>query len=361
MSVDLVPRLGGAQTWKDTEHLECVSVVPDGPDVMSFSFRAPSGAWFDFRPGQFLTLELPVSGGPVNRTYTISSSPSRPLAITLTVKASGSSVGTRWMIDHLRPGMRIKALGPGGIFVPDVPADRKLLLISAGSGVTPMMSITTYRFDLGGEPDICFVQCAKRPSQLVFRRQLEAMARRVASIKVHYVVNEDDPYDAWTGYRGTFNQLMLGLMAPDYLEREIYCCGPETFMQAVRDMLIGFGFEMEHYHQEAFSAPPVLKAADAPVLDDVVPSADAASEVVFAISGKAVACSETDTVLAVSRLAGLNIPSGCNFGVCGTCKTKKLSGDVHMVHNGGISEADIEAGYILACCSLPLGRVEIEA
>ena len=132
-------------------------------------------------------------------------------------------------------------------------------------------------------------------------------------------------------------------------------------MQAVRDMLIGFGFDMDHYHQEAFSAPPVLKESDAPVLDDVVPSAEATSELVFSISGKSVTCSETDTVLAVSRLAGLNIPSGCNFGVCGTCKTKKLSGDVHMVHNGGISEADIEAGYILACCSLPMGRVEIEA
>ena len=361
MSVGLIPRLGGARTWKDSEQLECVSVVPDGPDVLSFSFRAPSGAWFDFQPGQFLTLELPIPGGPVHRTYTISSSPSRPLTVTLTVKASGDSIGTRWMIDNLHPGMRIKALGPGGIFVPDIPANRKLLLISAGSGVTPMLSITTYRFDLGGEPDICFVQCAKRPSQLIFRRQLEAMARRMPSIKLHYVVTQDDPYDAWTGYRGTFNQLMLGLMAPDYLERSIFCCGPEPFMQAVRDMLIGFGFDMEHYHQEAFSAPPVLKAADAPVLDDVVPSADAHSEVVFAISGMTVACSEADTVLAVSRQAGLNIPSGCSFGVCGTCKTKKLSGDVHMVHNGGISEADIEAGYILACCSLPLGRVEIEA
>ena len=87
------------------------------------------------------------------------------------------------MLDNLRPGMRMKALGPGGIFVPDVPADQKLLLISAGSGVTPMMSIATYRYDLGGDPDICFVQCAKRPSELVFRRSLEHMASRVPTIR----------------------------------------------------------------------------------------------------------------------------------------------------------------------------------
>lgn len=361
MAADLMPRFAGARPWADDEPLECVSVVPDGPGIVSFSFRAPSGAWFDYRPGQFLTLELPVPGGPVHRTYTISSSPSRPLSITLTVKAKQASVGTRWMLDSLRPGMRLKATGPGGIFVPDVPADRKLLLISAGSGVTPMMAMTTYRYDLGGDPDICFVQCAKRPSELVFRRQLESMASRVPTINLHYVVAGDDPHGAWTGYRGAFNQLMLGLMAPDYLEREVYCCGPESFMQSVRDMLIGFGYDMEHYHQEAFTAPPVLTLADAPVLDDVVPSAEAASEVVFSVSGASVPCTETDTVLAVSRTAGLNIPSGCNFGVCGTCKTKKLSGEVHMVHNGGISDADIAAGYILACCSHPLGRVEIEA
>ena len=361
MTLDLMPPLGGARAWKDDEPLECVSVVPDGPDIVSFSFRAPSGAWFEYRPGQFLTLELPVQGGPVHRTYTISSSPSRPLSISLTVKASGGSVGTRWMLENLRPGMRVKAIGPGGIFVPDVPADRKLLLLSAGSGVTPMMAMTTYRYDLGGDPDICFVQCAKRPSELVFRRSLEHMASRVPTINLHYVVGEDDPYGAWTGYRGSFNQLMLGLMAPDYLEREVYCCGPEPFMQAVRDMLIGFGYDMDHYHQEAFTGPPVLTPADAPVLDDVVPNAETASEVVFTLSGRSVPCTEADTVLAVSRTAGLNIPSGCNFGVCGTCKTRKLSGEVHMVHNGGISEDDIAAGYILACCSRPLGRVEIDA
>jgi ferredoxin len=117
---------------------------------------------------------------------------------------------------------------------------------------------------------------------------------------------------------------------------------------------------MTHYHQETFTAP-VLTQADAPVLDDVTPSAQAASEVFFARSGAAVACSEADTILAVSRAAGLNIPSGCTFGVCGACKTRKISGEVHMVHNGGISEDDIAAGYILACCSHPMGRVEIDA
>ena len=70
---------------------------------------------------------------------------------------------------------------------------------------------------------------------------------------------------------------------------------------------------------------------------------------------------ETETLLGAARAAGLAIPSGCTFGVCGTCKIKKTSGQVHMVHNGGITDEDIEDGYILACCSNPIGKVAVEA
>ena len=74
-------------TWTDAEPLECCAVVPEAPDVATVSFVAPGGGWFRFLPGQFITLELPVPGGPIWRTYTISSSPSRPLTLGITVKA----------------------------------------------------------------------------------------------------------------------------------------------------------------------------------------------------------------------------------------------------------------------------------
>jgi ferredoxin len=115
---------------------------------------------------------------------------------------------------------------------------------------------------------------------------------------------------------------------------------------------------MARYHQESFGAA-VRTEAEAPVIHDVVPIEGSAAEVVFARSGVTAPCAETDTVLAVAKRSGLNIPSGCNFGLCGTCKVQKLSGDVHMVHNGGISEDDIAAGFILACCSHPMGQVEL--
>lgn len=351
--------LSRTAAWKDSEPLECVMVVPEAPNVATFAFRAPSGAWFDYLPGQFLTLELPVPGGSVWRTYTISSSPSRPLSISVTVKAQPGSVAGRWMLDNLKPGMKIKAVGPAGIFSTLNHPAPKHLFISAGSGITPVMSMAMYLWDLGAAPDVVLINCARRPSEIIFRERLEHMACRVPGLKLRFVVKEPDPYRVWTGYEGAFNQLMLGLMAPDYLEREVFCCGPESFMQSVRDMLNALGFDMARYHQESFQAP-VATEADAPVIEDVVPDAATEAEITFESSGVTMACAQTDTVLLVARAAGLNIPSGCTFGLCGTCKIKKTAGEVHMVHNGGISDEDIAEGYILACCSNPIGRVAVE-
>ncbi len=345
--------------WNDSEPLECVMVIPEAPDVKTFSFRPPSGATFLFRAGQFLTLELPVPGGPIHRTFTISSSPTSNAYVTLTVKAQADSVGVRWMFEHLKPGVRLNVRGPGGVFHLPRQPDGKYLFISAGAGVTPMMSMASFLFERGEDPDISFVTCAKRPSEILFRKRLEYMASRVQGLRLHFVVEREEPYEVWTGYRGFFNQLMLGLMTPDYLERDVYCCGPEGFMQSVRDMLNALGYDMSRYHQETFQAP-VLRVEDIEVPDDVVPQETAKAEIVFTGSEITAECAETDTILAVAKSSGLNIPSGCNIGVCGTCKVKTRSGQVHMVHNGGISEEDVEAGFVLACCSRAIGRVEVE-
>ncbi|PRD45347.1 hybrid-cluster NAD(P)-dependent oxidoreductase [Phyllobacterium phragmitis] len=344
--------------WSDTEELECVSFLPEAPNVMTFCFQSPSGALFSFDPGQFLTWELPVPGGPIYRTYTISSAPSRPISLTITVKAQADSVGTRWMLDNLRPGTRLRAIGPGGRFSFMHHPAEKYLFISAGSGITPMMSMTTYLYDSGRDPDIIFVNCARRPSEIIFRERLEHMASRVTGIDLKWVVGETDSYKPWTGYRGIFNQLMLGLMAQDYLEREVFCCGPEPFMQAVREALASLGYDMERYHQESFHAP-LSETEDVP--ESLVPDQENKAEIEFTLSGVSTSCSETDTILAAARAAGLAMPSGCTMGLCGTCRILKTEGQVHMVHNGGITDEDIADGYILACCSNPIGRVKVDA
>lgn len=352
-----------AAHWTDDELLECVSVLPEAPNVATICFQSPSGRKFDFEAGQFITLEVPVPGGPLHRTYTISSSPSRPVSITITIKAQPDSIGTRWLIDNLQPGMTLKAIGPNGLFTAKQYPAKKYLFISAGSGVTPMMSMVTDMYDTGRSSDIVFVNCAKRPSEIIFKDRLEHMACRMAGLHLKWVVEEPDIYKPWTGYEGHFNQLILGLVAPDYLEREVFCCGPEPFMQAVREALSYLGFDMDHYHQESFQppegvAPGLVETADD--LDDDFPSEDVMAQLTFDISGITVDIPETETILSAARNAGIAIPSGCTFGVCGTCKIQKTSGDVNMVHNGGINEDEIAEGYILACCSYPKGEISVD-
>ena len=150
-------------------------------------------------------------------------------------------MGTRWILDHLTPGMRLRASGPAGIFTLPRAERKKYLFISAGSGITPSLAMTTYLYDRGTDIDVTFVHCAQRPQDIIAWQRLEQMASRVPSIRLVFIVEQDDPYRVWTGLRGRLNQLMIGLMAGDYLEREVYCCGPEPFMDAVREMLIALG------------------------------------------------------------------------------------------------------------------------
>lgn len=351
-----------SEFWTDDEPLECVHVLHEMANVVTVCFQAPSGRSFKFDAGQFITLEIPAPKGTVYRTYTISSSPSRPMSITITAKAQADSIGTRWMIDHLKPGMQLKAMGPSGVFTHSNHPAQKYLFISAGSGITPMMSMTTDMYDKGRAMDVVFVNCALRPSEIIFKDRLEHMASRMEGIDIKWVVEERDPFRPWTGYQGRFNQLILGLVAPDYLEREVFCCGPEPFMLAVREALSILGYDMDRYHQESFHAPegPVNEALYDASEDDSLIQDNLKAEVTFDLSGKTVISSETETILTAARDADVAIPTGCTFGVCGTCKIKKIKGDVQMAHSGGIMDDEIDEGYILACCSYPKGDVVLD-
>lgn len=341
------------------QKLECSMILQDAHDVKTFCFQTSDQSWFRYLPGQFITLELNMGGKQVHGTYTLSSSPSRPMSISVTVKAAANGNVSKWLHENMKVGDTVKAYGPAGLFSFHNHMAEKYLFLSGGVGVTPLMSMTRWLFDSGKYTDISFIQCCRTPSDLLFKNELESMSARVPQLNLSYVCEEADEYGSWTGYRGRINQLMLELISSDYMEREIFCCGPEPFMQAVRDILIAAGYDMDRYHEESFTAP-VASEEEALERDDVVIDDAATATVNFAKSNKQISCKESDSVLDAAKEAGLHIPNACQFGVCGTCKVKKTSGDVHMVHNGGINDADVADGYILACCSNPLGAVEIE-
>lgn len=335
------------------QELVCTMVVDETHNVKSYTFKADNGSWFKFRPGQFITLSLPTADGPVLRTYTISSTPSRPFSISVTVKLQAESTGTRWLFDNVRPGTSLKAYGPAGEFSFFNQPASKYLFISAGSGITPMLSMSRWMFDYGNDMDVNFISCVQTPADILFREELENIARRCPNFRLSWVCDEDQS-NTWTGYRGRFNRLLLGLTAPDYMERDVYCCGPAPFMKAVREALDASGFDMNRYFEESFGAPEPASQ------QDQFPSGDELVEVSFSQSDKQRQCSQRETLLEACKAADIAIPSACGFGVCGTCKVKVLSGETHMVHSGGISEDDIRAGYVLACCTHPLSNTAIE-
>ena len=355
-----ITALNKTKPWDShNQLLECVMVRQDSHNVKTFVFHTSDNSWFVYLPGQFITLELNIDGKTVHRTYTLSSSPSRPLCISITVKANQDAYVSKWLHENMKEGDKVKAYGPAGIFSFHNHLSDKYPFLAGGVGITPLMSMARWMFDYGTESDVVFIQCNQTPSDNLFTRELESMSARTPEMKVALVCERPDEYGAWTGYTGRINQLMLELIAPDYMEREIFCCGPEPYMQAVRDILNTAGFDMDRYHEESFTSP-VETEADIPDHDDVIIDETNKSQVAFINSGKTVKVSESETILAAAKEAGIHIPNACQFGVCGTCKVKKTSGDVHMVHNGGINDEDVEAGYILACCSNPLGEVEIE-
>jgi ferredoxin-NADP reductase len=362
--------------WNDRQHLlECIAATVEAPDVMTFVFKSDRDGWFRYLPGQFVTLEIPVTADdPVMRTYTLSSTPSRPFSIAVTVKAQATSIGTRWMFENLRPGMTLKAFGPLGDFSFVRYPGERYLFISAGSGITPMMSMTRWFSDCAPQTDVAFLSCARSPDDLLFRTELEILTAGMPNLSLGFVVEGHAPRagaarSLWHGLRGRIDAAKVALLAPDFMSRTVFCCGPEPFMRGVRDMLQAAGFDMARYHEESFqpaAAPDSEELAVRAGAGEAGLEAEGAQPIVapvvtFTMAGREAKCIPGQTVLQTARAAGVRIGAACEGGLCGTCRVMKISGEVEMNHNGGILDEEIEEGYILACCSRPLTDVSVEA
>lgn len=340
--------------------LHCVQVRQETHDVKTFVLAADGPRSFRYLPGQFITLELDIGGQKINRCYTLSSTPTRPDLVSITVKRVPGGPVSNWLHDHLRAGMRLNAIGPSGEFscFHHAPAPRYLFL-SGGSGITPLMSMTRALHDLGSQADVVFVHCARSPVDLLFPEELTLMARNMQKLRLAMVCEQHTPGSAYAGHLGRMDAARLTHIAPDFLERDIYTCGPAPFMAAIRQLLTAAGYDMARYREESFSfAAPTQPDAPAPAAANG--AVTVAHQIVLSNSGQSFSCRSDQTLLQAAQGAGLRLPSSCSNGVCGTCKTRKTSGEVAMKHNGGIRPREIAQGWILPCCSTPLSDVALE-
>ncbi len=397
--------------WTSGEGLLAVAgIVEETHDAKTFRFVSSDPAkplLFSYKPGQFLTLSLPIDGKDVKRSYTISSSPSRPNVIEITVKRVPGGLVSNWLNDNLKLGDTLKVRGPAGKFSCVNHPCLKMLGIAGGSGVTPVMSMARWVCDTAADVDFSMVYSARTPRDIIFRRELEYLATRHPGFRVLVTVSGGaGGLEPWLSLSGRIDERMLRLAAPDLEERHIFMCGPQPFMDTVKDVLKSVGFPMDQLHTESFgagrvaagtpvapakaaapaspapaaaavrSAPRAQSAAQsaAPAPAPVAPapaapaapprSAPAASgfQIVFAKSGKTV---QTDGELPLLDLAeqnGVDIEYSCRSGSCGTCRTKcKPGGKVDMGSDHTLDPDEEREGWVLACCAKPRSNLTVEA
>ena len=349
--------------------LVCCQVRQETHDVKSFYFSPLNPSLFKFLPGQFITLELPIDGEIINRSYTISSSPTRPHVISITVKRQPNGIVSNWLHDHMQVGKQISVLGPTGDFTCLHHPASKYLFLSGGSGVTPLMSMARAFHELAEDADIVFIHSARSPADIIFRHELDLMAFNQPHFRPAFICQKVDKKPNWRMQpefisEGFLTIDALKLIAPDFLTREIFTCGPAPYMAAVRNMLISaIGFDMRHYHEESFTFDELPAGIKNEVIADEI-KAESTNSNSFTIeltkSGTTIQCTPDQFVLDAARAAGLRLASSCSKGLCGTCKSKLISGKVEMKHAGGIRQREIDQGMFLPCCSKPLENLVIE-
>ncbi|MEM5434377.1 hybrid-cluster NAD(P)-dependent oxidoreductase [Paraburkholderia diazotrophica] len=349
----------GARQWPSSEQqtLTCCRVIDETHDVKSFEFRTEDGLPVRFEPGQFMTVLANVQGQPVERCYTISSPPTRPYLVSITVKRVSGGVMSNWLHDSMKPRSQLRAYGPSGTFTSTASSAPKSLYLSAGSGVTPLMSMTRASIDLGLDRDIAFVHSARTPADIVFRDELQRLAQLSPRLKLFFICEGVGDESDWAGATGRLSLTLLSEWLPDYADREVFTCGPAGYMSAVRDLLREGGHDPARYHQESFDI-------SAGVAGEPASQNSEAAQQTFTVklsgSSKTFTINASETVLAAAKKAGVAIASSCSQGVCGTCKTKVLEGTVDMKHNGGIRDREVQKGFRLLCCSRPTSDLVLE-
>jgi ferredoxin-NADP reductase len=349
------PSKGDVWDRERDESLVCIDIHQETHDVTSFTFTSPQGKRFAFDAGQYFLFDFPVGSEVESRCYSISSSPQRTNAFTVTVKRVADGKVSNWLHDNLIAGATVKAQGPLGHFVRPT-AGKKFLLLSGGSGITPVMSIVRDLADTCYPTDVVFLHAARTPMDLIFRQELSNLAARMKGLRLHFLPEVVTGEPTWSGLTGRISPEFVKLAIPDIAERVVMCCGPAPFMAAARKISSELGVPAHHYVEESF---------DAAVIDEneVAATGVAAGKVYqveFVKQARKIDVADEQTVLSCAKKAGLRIPSSCSNGVCGTCKSKLVSGSVDMKHNGGIRQREIDAGLFLPCCSKPLSDLVID-
>lgn len=359
MNMSLMSREGtlsfSPQRQESFNQLVCVERWNETADVVSFRFQAGEPMKFDYKPGQFMTLVLEINGEQACRSYTLSSTPSRPYSLMVTIKRVEGGLVSNYLIDHLQPGQSVRVLPPTGQFnLFDIPA-KKYLFLSAGCGITPMYSMSRYLTDSQMDADIAFVHSARSEADIIFKSSLATMAQRHSRFKLRYMLESITTETPWHGDEvlheiGRLSAESLLNLVPDFAERTVFLCGPEPYMQAVKRLLGELNFDMAQLHHESFAtavkdAQHRVKQAEMQAIEP----ANSSSSFMLSIGDRKRVLTSGQSLLEGIEAEGLPIIAACRSGVCGACKCQVLEGETESSSTMTLTPAEIEAGFVLAC------------
>jgi len=313
---------------------------------------------FTFVPGQFLNFSFWIGGARMNRSYSISSSPTKSDYVEVTVKREPRGAVSRHICDLLKVGDRIEAGGPVGRFTFAGTEADSIVLVAGGVGVTPMISITRYLTERSWAGEIFFIYSCRAPIDFIFANDIAALQR--VNPKLHAAVTMERPEGTdWKGPRGRITTELLTQTVPDLASRRIHLYGPPLMMDAIKALLIGLGVPADQVKTESFGPTRPIPAAAGTTAKPTAPATGPL--VTFSKNGKSARIHADQTVLELSEELSIGIQNSCRVGTCGVCKVKMTSGEVVMAVEDALQPEDKSNGMILACQAKPKNDIAVEA
>jgi ferredoxin-NADP reductase len=305
----------------------------------------PNANWAGFRAGQFVRASVEIDGVRHTRCYSPASSAHAGDLVELTAHAQPDGHVSPFLRASARPGMVVSLSPADGDFALPDERPRALLLISGGSGITPVMSMLRTLCEEGYDGPIAFLHYARDEHDVAYAAELRALAARHTNVRLlHGYARQSSAGEL----RGRFGPAHVRAAGVDPAEAHTFACGPTGLVEAVRGMWVENRHE-ERLFVERFEppSPAVVDAGGGAV----------AGRVRFARSGREAAGSGTP-LLDQAEAAGLTPQSGCRMGICHTCSCRKLDGAVRDVRTGEVSTAPDE--LIQICVNVPVGDVTLD-
>jgi ferredoxin-NADP reductase len=321
-------------------------------DTKTLRFRLPEERGLSAKPGQFLTFQWQIDGQRVTRSYTISSSPLHQNYVEITPKRMENGCVSVFLNERADPGLRVKASGPYGRFYFDEKLHKSIVLIAAGSGITPMISMLRYIDDLKLATSVTLLYCVRTAADIIFENELARLGRSLPNFK--YEVCLSRPDSTWQGHSGRLTGEFVSQHVTDLVSPTFFLCGPKGFMDNARQILLPLGVNPDRILQESFGESKRS-------MESHPMKARPVGTVVFSHSEKICQLAPGSTLLDLAEQNDVKIPYGCRQGLCGTCATRVLSGAVQMDEEAGLTAEQKNAGYVLPCVSRADGTVVLVA